>query len=130
LTQQKPVTSNSAKTEQIIGYQSLLIMAKEIQGAEGHEEISKKDYEGKQRAAAITPHKSVIDRFMKEAVEEDMTDTKIKFGINKLMDNHQKSLVIRAKAHKAASEAIDESLERTEDRPKEIRKQIDYGESR
>ena len=105
-------------------------MAKEIQGAEGHEEISKKDYERRQQAAAVTPPKSVIDRFMKEAVEEGMTDAQIKFGINKLIDDHQKRLVKKAKAHKAASEAIDESLDRTENKLKEIRKRIDYGEKR
>ena len=120
----------SAETEQHIGYQSLLIMAKERQGAEGREEISKQDYERKQREAVVTPPKSLIDRFMKEAIDEGMTDAQIKFGINKLIENHQKRLVKKAKAHKAASEAIEGSLERTEKKLREIRKRIDYGETK
>jgi hypothetical protein len=101
-------------------------MAKERQGAEGHEEISKKDYERRQRKAAVTPPKRTIDRFTKEAIEEGMTDAQIKFGINKLIEDHQKSLIQKAKAHKAASEAMEESLERTEKKLKEI----DYSETK
>jgi len=105
-------------------------MAKERQGAEGHEEISKKDYECKQGEAIVTPPKSIIDRFTKEVIEEGMTDAQIKFGINKLIEDHQKSFIKEAKAQKAASEAIYESLARTEKKIKEIRKRIDYGETR
>jgi hypothetical protein len=53
---------------------------------------------------------------MKEAVEEDMTDAQTKFGIKKPIDNNQKGMVKKAKSRKAASEAIYESLERTENK--------------
>ena len=81
-------------------------------------EISQADYERKQIEAVVSPPKTLIDRFIKSATKAGYTDDQIKFGINKLITDHQKELVRKAKAKKAAAEAIEKTMDDTEKRLK------------
>ena len=45
-----------------------------------------------------------------------MTDAQIKFGIKRLIEDHQKRLIKRAKAAKAAEEVIDKTMTKTEEK--------------
>lgn len=80
------------------------------------EEISQEEFEKRQRRALVTPSKKLIQRFIREASEEGMTDAQIKFGIKRLIEDHQKKLIKRAKAAKAAEEVIDKTMTKTEEK--------------
>ena len=74
------------------------------------EEISQKEFEKRQRRALVTPSQKLINKFIRSATEEGMTDAQIKFGIKKLIDDHQRKLLQKMKGAKAAQEAVDESV--------------------
>lgn len=83
-------------------------------------ELSQAEHERRQIKAVVSPPKTLIDRFIKSATKAGYTDAQIKFGINKLITDYQKELVKKAKAKKAAAEAIEETMEDTAKRLKKF----------
>ena len=82
-------------------------------------EISKADYERRQIKAVVSTPKTLINRFIQSATKAGYTDDQIKFGVSKLITDHQKELIKKAKAKKAAQEAIEKTMDETEKRLKE-----------
>ena len=82
-------------------------------------EISQAEYERQQIKAVVSPPKSAINKFIQSATKAGYTDAQIKFGVSKLITDHQKELVKKAKAKKAAAEAIEKTMNDTEKRLKQ-----------
>ncbi len=92
---------------------------------EPEKEISQADYERRQIKAVVSPPKSLINRFVQSATKAGYTDAQIKFGVSKLITDHQKALVRKARAKQVAAEVIENTINETEKRLKQATDGID-----
>lgn len=86
-------------------------------------EISQADHERRQLKAIVSPPRSLIDRFIKEANEEGRSESFIKYGVAKLIKDWQEKKLREMKGKKAAEETIDATLDATVEKMAKVKEE-------